>query len=436
MGPKLANLHLVRRLYRGAVRLVHRLPAPPGRVGDAIAGRRSATDRWRTWAAEHRTSAPLAWFHAASVGEAQAVVPIMTRLRSAAGPLQIILTCSSPSLAAWPGRWAAERVDYVPPDEPGALAAVLDALAPALLCFSRGDLWPELVAAARERAVPVAVVGGVMRPHSVKLTWPGRLVLGEMHRSLSFVGAANAGERERWIRAGVAEGRVAVTGNGRHDQVLEREADLAPAAALAGWRAQGPVLAAGSVEREDVPPLLVLIARARASIPSLRVLAVPHALDEADSLTAALRRSSVETAVWRGPPEGVPDATALVVARTGLLADLYLAGDVAYVGGGFRRGRLHSVVEPASVALPVVTGSHGADDPDLARMITAGGATVVDVGTATGFDTCIRWLNDADRRWRAGILARSCLSTGAAGKEADALLRLLAAKCPTTPVAH
>ena len=404
-------------LYRSAARLAHRLPVLPVAAAEAVAGRRAAAGRWREWAAQCRTDGPLVWFHAASVGEAQAAAPIMQRLR-AARDVQLMLTYSSPSMQRWPGRWPADRVDYVPLDEPEPLASVFNALEPRLLCFSRGDLWPELVTTARTRRIPVAVVGGVIRVHSRRHRWPGRVVLGEMHRVLAYVGVVSDADRDRWIRAGVPGERVVVNGDPRHDWILERDVDLAPARRLDAWRGRRPVLVAGSVESEDITPLAAGVARARATCPELRVLAVPHDPTSVEMLVAAMHGAGLESAVWRGPASAPPDATVLVMSGLGLLADLYLAGDIACVGGGFRKGRLHAVEEAAAFALPVVTGPWGRDHcGTVALPRHAAGEALAEIVQ--------KWVKDPGARAHAGLAARRCLVPGAAAREARHLIELL-----------
>jgi 3-deoxy-D-manno-octulosonic-acid transferase len=46
----------------------------------------------------------------------------------------------------------------------------------------------------------------------------------------------------------------------------------------------------------------------------------------------------------------------MVVDRVGGLATIYAAGEIAYVGGGFGAAGLHSVLEPAACARPVLFG--------------------------------------------------------------------------------
>lgn len=407
----------MRTLYRAAAQVVHRLPLR-GVLGESLAGRRGAAERWTAWAAQLRTGGPLGWFHAASVGEAQAVTSVLERLRRARSDLQLVLTCSSPSLARWPGRLPVARTDFVPLDEPRAVAETLTALRPAFLCFSRGDLWPELVRAAADRNIPVVVTGAVMGPGSARAGKAGRALLGPLHRTLHEVGAASAADASRWIRAGAPADRVRVTGDPRHDTVFERECDIRPVRALTEWTGARRVLVAGSLEPEDLAPLFAAVMAARKTA-SGRLLAVPHDPGRAPDVVRAAQGAGLEADVWSGPPHQAPDRDVLVVDALGLLADLYLAGDVAYVGGGFQKGRLHCVVEPAALALPVLAGPDLAADRDGAAILAAGGARLLSPHALAA------WLADPALRHRDGVAGRGALTSGAATRAADTLLSIL-----------
>src|SRR5439155_1497594 len=67
----------------------------------------------------------------------------------------------------------------------------------------------------------------------------------------------------------------------------------------------------------------------------------------------------------------------IVVDRVGVLADLYAFGDVAFVGGGYHRAGLHSVLEPAVFGVPVVVGPHWQMSRDAALLIERGGAVAL-----------------------------------------------------------
>jgi len=46
----------------------------------------------------------------------------------------------------------------------------------------------------------------------------------------------------------------------------------------------------------------------------------------------------------------------LIVNNIGMLSRLYACGDVAFIGGGFQKGGIHNVLEPAVFGLPVIFG--------------------------------------------------------------------------------
>lgn len=409
-------------IYRVAARLLHRLPYPGGTLTDSLAGRRGAAERWRAWAGA-RGDGMLLWAHAASVGESLALVPVVDRLRVRLRNPRVILTHTSPSLADHGPARAFERTDFLPLDEPGPLTDVLDALRPTLLLFSRSDLWPELVARAAGRGIPVAVAGGAVRARSGRLRAPAVWALRSVHRMVAWVGAVSADDAARWLRLGVPAGRIAVTGDPRHDQVAERVPDLRPAARWNdGRRGASPTLVAGSVEPEDDA---VLAGAARLAGSSWRWLVVPHTTDarRLAGIESAFRNQGVAVARWDGtsapPPGGVT-----VLVRPGLLADLYYAADAAYVGGGFRDGALHAACEAAVVALPIVAGPRLSTVRDGALLERAEAACPVADALALARQLGA-WAVSPGRRRAQGLNGRGALETGAAGRTVRALTELV-----------
>ncbi len=372
----------------------------------------------------------MVWAHAASVGEQQVLEPVLARLTRARPDLRVVLTHTSPSVAPTIRPAAVCHRDYLPWDTRGPMASVLDAVRPSLLLFGRGDLWPELVCAARARGIPIAVAGASVRPGSARLRLPARFALRDVHRAVAWLGAVTSPDADRWRRLGVPPHRIVVTGDPRHDRILERMADPGPATAVRSWAAGCPVLVAGSVEPEDDAALAPTLARLAAAGPDLRAVIVPHEPGEAriGRIRRGLADRGLTAGIWRGPADRTaPAAPILIVAAHGLLADLYLGADIAYVGGGFRRGQLHTVAEPAAVGLPVIIGPLWDGAADAEPMVTSGGALVLrgDDATAALASAISQLASHPDERSNRGLAARGTLTAGASGMTADALLGLL-----------
>jgi len=60
-----------------------------------------------------------------------------------------------------------------------------------------------------------------------------------------------------------------------------------------------------------------------------------------------------------------------------VLARLYSRATVAYVGGGFGRAGLHSVLEPAAFGVPVLFGPRHTGSRDAGLLLAAGGGFIV-----------------------------------------------------------
>jgi 3-deoxy-D-manno-octulosonic-acid transferase len=131
----------------------------PGKLGRTLRGRLAGRRQLVAWSVASRdTKRPLVWFHAASVGEGRQAESVMAELRRQRPAWQIAYTFSSASAEKMAAALPADVAAFLPPDTPADTGAVLDALAPVALVFSATDVWPELVAQARARRVPVALI--------------------------------------------------------------------------------------------------------------------------------------------------------------------------------------------------------------------------------------------------------------------------------------
>jgi 3-deoxy-D-manno-octulosonic-acid transferase len=409
--------------YRAASRVLQALPLS-GKLGESLAGRRDGVARWRALR-DRPAREKVVWLHAASVGEALAAQPVIERLRSALPAVEIIFTYSSPSLAAWPASLPADASGFVPPEDARAVAAVFDAIRPSLLLFSRSDTWPELLLAARKRGVPVSISGATVRPGSARLRWPVRTFLSALHRDIRFAGACTDDDALRWARLGVPERAIVVTGDPRHDQVLERVTDMGRLRSFLGWTAQGPTLVAGSAEDTDLGALLGAAARVQRTHAAARLLLVPH--DPHPDVVAGIRRHASRAGVRMVSSADGGEAGCLVVTERGILADLYALGTGSYVGGGFNRSGLHAVIEPAVFGTPIVFGPEYRSSRDATALVAAGGAFPLPWRNPAQAlsQHWLRWVEDGGKKNRAGIAARRTLHQGAAAVTARHLLALV-----------
>jgi 3-deoxy-D-manno-octulosonic-acid transferase len=239
----------------------------------------------------------------------------------------------------------------------------------------------ELAVVRRERGVPTLLLNAVLPASSSRLRAPARQLLAPYYRQLAAVGAVTADHAARFAELGVPSPRAHVTGDARFDQVWTRVHASSPNDVLVARLrdAEALTLVAGSTWPEDES--VVLDALSDVTGPKRwRVIIAPH--EPAEAHLRMLERRLVASHVDCARLVDV-EATrgflpqVVLVDRVGVLADLYRVGDVAYVGGGFHSAGLHSVVEPAALAMPVLYGPRNDNAREAAELAQAGGGRVV-----------------------------------------------------------
>jgi len=362
---------------------------------------------------------------------------VVGALRERRPGLQAAFTHFSPSAENTGARIGAEVSTYLPWDLPASIGEALDALRPDLLLFTKTEVWPVLVEQAVKRGVRVAMVAATVSPGAGRLRWPIRGALRPTWAALTLACACSEDDAQRLVSLGLARTRVHVTGDPAVDAAAARATSANPTSPLlAPFRgAPRPTVVAGSTWPEDETVLLPALEAVRQSVPNLRLIVAPHEpkAGRVRALSERLRNAgwSVTTLNDVEVHGSAAGADAVVVERVGVLAQLYTAADVAYVGGGFGRKGLHSVLEPAAAAVPVVFGPRHARSAAAAALVGVGGAATA--ATAEEVSGVIApWLSDAVAGKAAGkhafVYIRSHL--GAARRTAELLDPLMKA-CPS-----
>ena len=420
--------------YRLAVRTARALAPLASRLdsklADAVSARRAVTERLSAFGTSGRDDhRPLAWFHAPSVGEGLQARAVLDEFRSRHPGWQVAYTWFSPSAEAFGQAIHADYADCLPWDIGREVDTAIANLRPQLLVFAKLDVWPELATRVREHGASAALVAGTVRPRSGRLSPVIRRLLRPGYEALEAVGAVSDEDATRLVSLGVAREKITVTGDPRADSVLEAvertSVEGLPPALLDG----APTLVAGSTWPEDEDVLLEAFASVRARLPHVRLVLVPH-----EPVPKALERIDDRARALGLPPPirlSTLDSPSplVVVDSVGILATLYGVATLAYVGGGFTREGLHSVLEPAVWAVPVIVGPRWQESRDAERLVLAGGARSLPARGASAVLQLFwrEWVEKEGERATAGRRGQELVlaERGAAARSADLLDRLL-----------
>lgn len=399
-------------------------PAGAGKLQRSFAARAGAVDRVKAWSRDHRSpSAPLVWIHAPSVGEGLMARPVIDRIRDERPDAQIAYTFFSPSAEEFAQSVGADVADYLPFDTEAAAQAMLHALTPSVIVFSKLDVWPLLVDEAVKRHVRLVLTSATLSETSGRRSSLAQLLLRDAYGALDAVGAVHADDAARLVALGVQADRVTVTGDVRYDQVWERaSARNVNGDLVARLMSDRPTIVAGSTWPGDDACIFDGLPAIRAAAPGARLIVAPH--EPSAATTLSLQSQASHLGLSASPvASATADDDVVIVDAMGVLADLYALATIAYVGGGFHSAGLHSVVEPAAFGAPVFVGPRHTDSRDAMALLQAGGAYAVATGGEFA-QHAVPLLTDRETRTRAGERARGVVAAGLGAAERSAALIL------------
>tara|TARA_Y100001934_G_scaffold11994_1_gene15114 strand:+ start:4676 stop:5968 length:1293 start_codon:yes stop_codon:yes gene_type:complete len=343
------------------------------------------------------------WVHAVSAGETIAAVPFIRQL---AEHYPVVVTNMTAT-----GRERARTLlgdsvvhAYAPYDLPDGVARFLSRVNPQVAVFIDTEVWPNMIALAVGRGIPVELVNARMSAKSASGYARGAALSRPMFGAVSGVCAQTDAHRARFLTLGVPQDRVVVTGSIKFDMVV----DEAAAAALTGTLPEGgPVFMAGSThagEEEDAVLQAVVVARQK--IPGLRMILVPRHPWRFDGAADACRALGLSV-VRRSSGEAASASTDVFLVDTmGELRAFYSLCDVAFVGGSLAPEGGHNLLEAAAFRVPVIMGPHLYDIDDIAEPFREAGALKVVAGADELAAQLTKWSLDVEAGAAAGERAK------------------------------
>ncbi|MBX3022220.1 MAG: hypothetical protein KF799_11150 [Bdellovibrionales bacterium] len=326
---------------------------------------------------------PPIWIHASS-GEFEYAKPVIRELKQTHPEIPIVVTYFSPTFALgvenFPG------VDFalpLPLDLPGPCANFLKKVKPRALLIARTDFWPEMLSQARARGIPIQVFSYTQKQK--RLSWLTRFRL-----NLTDQVDCVSQEDQRNIEPLKVRARLTVLGDTRYDQVRFRLDH--PKELPAVLKPTRPCLVAGSTWPQDEDILLTGL-RSLLNEKRLQMILVPHEPDPShiSDLKSQLEQRGLSYALY-SEQRHWEDKDVLLVDRVGVLAELYLWADFAFIGGSFRRN-VHSVMESLGAGCVTIVGpkhTNNREAMEFNNIQIEGWPAVSVVNSETEFENLLR----------------------------------------------
>lgn len=300
----------------------------------------------------------LIWLHTVSVGETRAAEPLIKALLDAYPDHTLLLTHMTPTGRATGGELMGKHGPrltqaYLPYDLPGACARFLDHFAPRLGLLMETELWPNLIAAANRRKIPLALINARLSARSQRGYTRIAPLIRPALAGLSTVAAQTPGDAQRLAAIGARDAQV--FGNLKFDVTPARE----KLSLGEHWReelGERPIwLAASTREGEET---LILDAFARLDRPDILLLLVPRHPQRFAEVAGMLEQRKLSF-IQRSTGDLPTPATRVWLGDSmGEMPAYFRVANVALIGGTLLPFGGQNLIEAAACGCPVLVGPH------------------------------------------------------------------------------
>ncbi|QHT68241.1 3-deoxy-D-manno-octulosonic acid transferase [Rhodocytophaga rosea] len=354
---------------------------------------------------------PVAWFHAASLGEFEQARPVIEQFRKEFPDYKILLTFFSPSgyevRKNYPG---ADYIFYMPLDTTSHARTFIKLVQPAIVFFAKYEFWYHYLNELKRANIPVISFSAIFRKEQVFFKSYGGFFRSIL-RNFEHIFVQN--QMSAALLQSISIQQTSVAGDTRFDRVQTIASQKKDLPLIASFKQDKKLVVIGSSWPQDMHVLLPFL---NSFIQPLKVIIAPHEIHEAEivRLQEQIRKKSVRFS--QAQKDDIASSDVLIIDNIGMLSSLYQYGEFAYIGGAFGKG-LHNILEAATFGMPIFFGPHYHRFQEAVDLIASGGAVSVNNSEEFGKHFTNLYEHEEERLQKAEVSRQYVASrTGATQK--------------------
>jgi 3-deoxy-D-manno-octulosonic-acid transferase len=325
------------------------------------------------------------WLHAVSVGEVTIALKLAGQIRILNPDLHFVLTTTTTTGFAFANRSACDWIEimYSPLDFWPIMRRAFATIRPKKIVLVEAEVWPNLVAEAHARKIPIALVNARLSPRSEKRFRMFRGIVMPIFRMLDAICVQNPEDVEKWKALGVDADRIHLVGSIKYDpEDVEIDSDL-PREILAGFGLEKrTVIFGGSTHSGEEKALAEVFRALKRDFVDLLLVLAPRHTERTGEIQRELEGIGFHLALRSQLPAPDPFLDCLLIDSTGELRHWYGVATIAFIGKSLLARGGQNPAEAILVGKPVLFGPHMENFAALASALVAcGGAVQVNSAT-------------------------------------------------------
>jgi len=316
---------------------------------------RTAERRGRS--SKPRENKPLVWFHAASVGESQALLALIRRLLADYPVIQVMVTTGTVTSA----KLMADRLpsgafhQYMPVDHPDWVESFLNHWHPDFIVWSESEFWPNMLTGIRRRGIPAILLNARMSEKSFRCWQMAGGVIKDMLGTFRLCLGQNQAEVDRLLKLGAAAARI--SGNLKY-AAAPLPYDAANLDILKNAIGTRPYLLWASTHPGEEEIACHVHSALRKTQPALLTIIVPRHPQRGSSIAALAGKANLKAGLRSQGCVPRTEDDIYIADTLGELGLFYRLCRLCIMGGSFVPIGGHNPIEPGQFGCQIFYGPH------------------------------------------------------------------------------
>ena len=347
----------------------------------------------------------LIWIHAVSVGESNVAQPLIDRILANYPDTRVLVsTTTATGASTVQARHGTEVTHmYFPFDIKTCVASCFDRVRPKVIILIETELWPNFLAVAEERSVPVVLINARLSEKAAARYGRIPQLMGQMLRRLRLIAAQSTDDAGRFVALGADRENVFVTGSMKFDRelvpsTLERGEAIRRELGMSRF-----VLMAGSTRDGEETQLLEQLPVLLKQIPNFLLVIAPRHPERFDAVAEILDSQGISYQRYQHGRSVESTTSVFLLDVMGELPSYYAAADLAFVGGSLKPLGGQNTLEPAGLGVPILVGPHTYNFASVNSKLAEAGALLVAENAEHMTALTIELSSDSNRRDHMGL---------------------------------
>ncbi len=298
------------------------------------------------------------WVHAVSVGETVVALSMIKAYLAANPESKAVLSTTTTTGQELARKQAPERtaVIFCPIDFISFVRRTFDVVKPSKLVIFETEIWPNMIAEAKKRGIPAALVNARMSDHSARGYSRFRCFFAPLLKMFDVIAAQSEADAQRYLAVS-PEAHVVVTGNMKFDQNVPEDLQGIDLKCAFG-EGEFTVIAAASTHPGEEELIAGVFGNLQKEFGFLRLLIIPRHAERGGEIASILGTRGLSYIRRSVSAVSEKPVDVLLADTTGEMLGLMKSSDIVIMGKSLAgQDEGHNLIEPALLAKPIVCGN-------------------------------------------------------------------------------